>query len=707
MSLRTSMVLWATTFICLLCLVGSAGAGAISDATEDFETNDFSKFPWSSSGDANWAIARFQGHSGRYCAKSGSIDHNESTTLYMTLDCAAGNITFYRRTSSESGYDCLKFYIDGVEQDSRSGQVDWAEASFPVDEGTRTFAWTYSKDGSASAGDDAAWIDDIVFPLADTAGPAEVPFKRGVNLTGWFQYISGVRQIQFTKFTKQDFINIKSLGCDVIRLPIELHAMTNGAPDYTIDPLFYYFLDQIIDWAEELELHLILDNHSSYTDPAGNTHSSIGDILVPVWTQMAQHYRDCSSYVYYEVLNEPHGISDMTWNQIQQTVIDAIRAVDQKHTIVVGPAGWNGYNNLRFMPEYEDDNLIYTFHFYDPFMFTHQGATWVDPSLAPLAGVPFPYDAARMPGCPEELRGTWIQSSLANYRNDGTVQRVKQLIDIAAAFQAERRIPLLCGEFGVYMPNSDNEDRIYWYSVVRDYLEQKGIAWTIWDYKGGFGLFEQGTNELFDHDLNVPLVEALGLNAPPQQDFIPTPDVNGFDLYLDYIEPNIIESGWMDAGLLDYYSQDNPASGEFCIHWTGVDRYNSISFRFSPIKDLSILAANGSMVDFWVRCTSPSARFDIRFIDTKTEEPGDHPWRKRYTISQNTAAWNGEWNHLQIPLSTFSEGGSWDNGWFGPIGAFDWSAIDRFEIVSEYGDLEGIHLYFDDIRILDSNPRQP
>jgi len=66
----------------------------------------------------------------------------------------------------------------------------------------------------------------------------EVPFHRGVNLTNWLQ-AGSTRQIQFTKFTKQDLENIKSLGCDVIRLPINLHYMTNGEPNYTVDPLFF------------------------------------------------------------------------------------------------------------------------------------------------------------------------------------------------------------------------------------------------------------------------------------------------------------------------------------------------------------------------------------------------------------------------------------------------------------------------------------
>lgn len=528
----------------------------------------------------------------------------------------------------------------------------------------------------------------------------EAPFKRGVNLTNWFQ-ASSVRQIQFTKFTKQDFINIKSLGCDVIRLPINLHFMTGGEPDYTIEPLFYYFLDQAVDWAEELQIHLILDNHTF--DPAENTDPNIGDILIPVWTQMAEHYKERSTYLYYEVLNEPHGISDARWNEIQQKVIDAIRAVDQKHTIVIGPAGWNSYNNLRLMPEYEDDNLIYTFHFYDPFMFTHQGASWTSPSMVPLAGVPFPYDARHMPSCPSELKNTWIESNLANYRNEGTVQRVKELIDIAVDFQNTRDVPLFCGEFGVYIPNSENTDRVYWYNVVRNYLEEKGISWTIWDYTGGFGIFEQGGNDLFEYDLNVPLVESLGLTAPPQKEFVPEPDITGFDIYLDFVAPKIVESSWASEGLLNYYCEDNPAAGDYCIHWTGVNQYNPISFRFSPIKDFSVLVNEGFAVDFWIRCNEQNSKIDIRFIDTKTDDPGDHPWRMRYTIDKNFAGFNGDWKHVQIPLDNFSEHGSWDNDrWSNPVGAFDWTAVERFEIVPEYGDLKGIHFYFDNIRIVDS-----
>ncbi|MCI0514008.1 glycoside hydrolase family 5 protein, partial [candidate division KSB1 bacterium] len=530
------------------------------------------------------------------------------------------------------------------------------------------------------------------------AWSAEAPFKRGVNLTNWFQ-VGSAPQIQFSKFTRQDFVNIKRLGCDVIRFPVNLHYMTDGAPNYTIDPLFFYFFDQVLDWAEELELHLILDNHTF--DPAADTDPNIGDILVPVWTQIAAHYQHRSRYLYYEILNEPHGISDAKWNAIQQKAIDAIRAIDQKHTIIVGPAGWNSYQNLKYMPVYSDPNLIYTFHFYDPFLFTHQGASWTDPSMVPLTGVPFPYHAARLPVCPPALRNTWIEGSLADYKNVGTISKVRELIDIAVNFGAQRNVPLFCGEFGVYIPNSPPIDRVLWYYIVRSYLEEKGIAWTIWDYTGGFGIFEADTPELFDFDLNVSLLSALGFNLPPQQEYVLKPDSIGFDLYLDFIGPNLIEASSAGRGIIEYYSAAAPVRGKYCIYCTEVDQYNHIGFKFKPIKDLAGLVNRGYALDFWVRGDTPGAKLDLRFIDTKTSTPADHPWRMRTTLDRTKVAWDGAWHHLQIPLTSFTEHGSWDNGWFNPQGDFDWKAVEYFQIVAEHHALKGMKFWFDQMRIVD------
>lgn len=523
---------------------------------------------------------------------------------------------------------------------------------------------------------------------------AQIPFSKGVNLTGWFQ-ASSARQIQFSKFKKKDFQNIKSLGCDVIRLPINLHAMTNGQPDYTIDTLFLKFLDQAVDWAEELQIHLILDNHTF--NPAAKTDPAIGTPLIKVWTQMAKHFKNRSDYIYYEILNEPHGIDDALWNNIQQSVIDAIRTEDTRHFIVVGPANWNSFRNLKNLPIYTDTKLIYTFHFYDPFIFTHQGASWVNPSMVPLAGVPFPYRSSEMPLTPISLKGTWIESAINNYRIEGTTARVKQLIDIAFDFKNQHKVPVFCGEFGVFIPNSPENDRVAWYELVRSYLNEKGIPWTIWDFTGGFGLFEKNSPEFFDYDLNVPLLHALAFTVPPQDEYFQRPLTRGFKIYGDDFGDDIINASASNEGILDFYSASKPQEGIYSIYWTGVSQYAAISFNFKRHLDLSLLKENDHTLEFFVRGNSATAKFDVRFIDSK-KSATDHPWRMGKTIENIPA--DNQWYPVKIPLKELVEKGAWDNAWFPPQGKqFEWTSVDRFEIVPEHQPLNGIEFSFDYIRI--------
>ncbi len=538
------------------------------------------------------------------------------------------------------------------------------------------------------------WVPILLLTTVTLPSTAQkVPFNRGVNLTRWFQ-ADAVGSIQFSRYTYTDLEQIKSLGCDVIRLPINMHGMTNGAPEYVVDPLFYSFLDQVIDWAEELEIYLILDNHSF--DVNENTLPSIENPLLKVWTQLAERYANRSNYLLYEVFNEPHGIDDEVWNKVQKRVIDAIRVIDKSHTIVVGGAGWNSYRNLEAIPDLGDDNLIYTFHFYDPFLFTHQGATWVTPSMQPLANVPFPHDPTSMPSLPPSLDGTWVAFNHAAYPYEGTAQRVRELIDIAVAFRDERGLPVYCGEFGVFIPNSPADDRVEWYRLVRTYLEEKDIPWTTWDYHNGFGLFNAGGNDLFEHDLSIPLLEALGLDVPDQTEYTKIADSTGLIIYDDFIGQGLVESGY--GGRQNFYQESFPALGNFHLSWEEANQYDAISMNFRPIRNFTRLAQEGFALDFFVRSTIPGLSFDVRFIDSKLSE-SDRPWRMRYVVDEASANWNGEWQHLHLPLSSFSEHGAWDNAWFEPIGAFDWTEINQFQIVAEYGAIHSLEI--DHVQITD------
>ena len=522
---------------------------------------------------------------------------------------------------------------------------------------------------------------------------AQNPFTKGVNLTGWFG-ASSAKSIPFNKFTKKDLQNIKSLGCDVIRLPITLHYMTNGAPNYEIDPLFYKYLDQVIDWTEELQLNLIIDNHTIEVADSNIVEAP----LLKIWPQMARHYKDRSMLIFYEILNEPHGSLDAYWAAIQAKVVDSIRVYDTKHTIVVTGAEWGGISGLTKLKKLADTNLIYSFHFYDPFLFTHQGASWTSPSLADLANVPFPYDAARMPVSPPSLTGTWVPGNLSTaYKTDGTLAKLKTTIDIAIKYATTNGVKIFCGEFGVYNQNSLNEDRVEWYKSVPGYLTQKTIPWTMWDYQGGFGLFIKGSNEMFEYDINRPVAEGLGFVLPPVKEYVFKADTVPFDIYTDFpgegIRANIPASGMADLFSAEGYE------GNHGIYMTDIDQYGNLDFDFTFNKDMSKLVAANYTIDFWCKADSPGSNVVLRFIDTKTSIPNDHPWRKDYTLSSTVVPFDGQWHLVQISLKKFVDAGSWDGAWFSSTNSFDCKAVDRFQIVAENMALTGKKFWFDNIRI--------
>ncbi len=132
---------------------------------EDFETGDFSALSWQSGGNAPWIITSVNPYEGVYCAQSGSINHNQTSELQITFNVINDDsISFFRKVSSEAGWDYLRFYINGVQQDKWSGEEGWAKVSYPVTAGEHTFKWAYTKDASFSNGSDCGWIDLIKFP---------------------------------------------------------------------------------------------------------------------------------------------------------------------------------------------------------------------------------------------------------------------------------------------------------------------------------------------------------------------------------------------------------------------------------------------------------------------------------------------------------------------------------------------------------------
>ncbi|HPS39773.1 MAG TPA: C25 family peptidase C-terminal domain-containing protein, partial [Candidatus Cloacimonadota bacterium] len=141
---------------------------AVGLITETFETGNFSSYPWVM-GSYPWTIDSSTYYAGAYSAKSGTITSSQSTTMELTRNVTtAGNLTFYYKVSSESGYDFMKFYIDGTIQNGSgsSGTVDWTQASYALTTGNHVLKWEYMKDSSVDSNSDCAWIDNIVFPAS-------------------------------------------------------------------------------------------------------------------------------------------------------------------------------------------------------------------------------------------------------------------------------------------------------------------------------------------------------------------------------------------------------------------------------------------------------------------------------------------------------------------------------------------------------------
>ncbi|WP_435640042.1 hypothetical protein [Micavibrio aeruginosavorus] len=124
----------------------------------DFENNSLSGFSVAGGG---WGVVPTGAFEGTYTAISSNAGQQNSTSdLNLTLTLSAPmTITFYSKVSSEACCDFLRFYIDGTQRGSWSGNSAWAPRSYTVTAGTHTFKWSYIKDGSSNSGSDTAWID--------------------------------------------------------------------------------------------------------------------------------------------------------------------------------------------------------------------------------------------------------------------------------------------------------------------------------------------------------------------------------------------------------------------------------------------------------------------------------------------------------------------------------------------------------------------
>ena len=338
--------------------------------------------------------------------------------------------------------------------------------------------------------------------------------RRGINLSMWYAQTNNYSAQRLATYTTvDDFKLVKSLGFDHARLSINPEPlMTNGRSE-AFDPDAIARLDKTVAEITATGLVVILDIHPEmpYVEALGQGNDAPAK-LVTFWKVFATHFATTDpKQVYFEVLNEPHMEDSFRWAGIQGRAVAAIRAVAPMHTIIATGNRWGGIKGLLDIEPIRDNNVIYSFHDYEPMTFTHQGAGWSTAYLKTLRGVPYPSTPENVaPLAAQQPDDRGKQELLQLGKEHWNAARVDSEITRAADWGTRHHVPVWCGEFGVYEKYTDPAARAAWLHDMRTAFEAHNIGWAMWDYQGGFALMTK-TNGNTRVDESVAI--ALGLKA--------------------------------------------------------------------------------------------------------------------------------------------------------------------------------------------------
>jgi aryl-phospho-beta-D-glucosidase BglC (GH1 family) len=302
------------------------------------------------------------------------------------------------------------------------------------------------------------------------------------------------------------------MGFDHVRLSVNPEPMFrhNSADQIPADYLRY--LDDAVKMILDHDLAVVIDIHPESDFKARLAHDDFVEQFSDYWRALARHYANLDpERVFFEILNEPEVNDRYRWYGIQAKLAVAIREGAPQHTIIAAGAQWSADDQLLFLEPLRDPNVVYNFHFYEPHIFTHQGATWGVNNWHFLKGLPYPATPAEAEEAAAQEPDAVNRLYVVRYGLDHWgPERVDAEISQVGAWARQRGVPVVCNEFGVYRKNSDPKERAAWISDVRTALEEHGMGWTMWDYSGGFGVVTKKPNEAAVPDEIT--VKALGLH---------------------------------------------------------------------------------------------------------------------------------------------------------------------------------------------------
>ncbi len=316
-------------------------------------------------------------------------------------------------------------------------------------------------------------------------------FTRGINLGNCYDAPS--EGAWGTVISENHFKLAAEAGMDHVRLPVRFStaARSLSEPPYTIKEEFFKKVDWALDQAASRNLSIIVDVHhfeEIHKEPAAQKER-----LYAFWRQIAQRYAERPPTVAFEILNEPNGeLKPSLLNEITAEAIRIVRETNPTRIIMADCYFWANAEHLHSLELPPDDpNVVAHFHMYQPILFTHQSAPWMEPWYH-TPGVVFPGPPATRREPVEAAKSqSWVVQWFNAYNteplatNPGGPRTVFEHFDHAARYVKQTGKRVYLGEFGA-IDFADPQSRENYTWLVRTEAERRGIGWAYWDDGGRF-----------------------------------------------------------------------------------------------------------------------------------------------------------------------------------------------------------------------------
>ncbi|HPG11295.1 MAG TPA: cellulase family glycosylhydrolase [Chitinophagaceae bacterium] len=348
------------------------------------------------------------------------------------------------------------------------------------------------------------------------------PLAKGINLSNWFNDYSDPGQYA-TRFNFSTLQLIKTNGFTYVRMPVGSTILFNPASPEQLNSNNLAFVDAAVGRCITAGLAVTLNLHpwqNSMDDQLAND-PSFADKLASYWKSVAQYFKKYpADKIFFEVYNEPHasaaGLTSQGyswWQPVQEKLITAIREATADHFIIAGGEGWNSIDGLLHLQPYSDNKVIYNFHFYDPFLFTHQGASWSGWQPAVDArNVPYPSSPEAVAPLIAGSSNTTLNNALNWYGSQRyNIDSLDKWIQRANDWGQAHQVKLICNEFGSYKPYAPRQSRLTWIKDARSTFEKYKIGWAMWECDEGFGWISYPGGNRNSPIVDTEVLTALGL----------------------------------------------------------------------------------------------------------------------------------------------------------------------------------------------------